>query len=107
MASLAEYTSEPTKKQNSLTPFRGTLEPAGIRFLACGNFDRDSAVKKLETKEADLIVFGRHFISNPDLVERLKNGWPLNAYDRSTFYGADPLDKGYNDYPFYDQVLAT
>jgi len=106
MASLAEYTSEPRKKQNSLTPFRDQLEPAGIRFLACGNFDRDSAVKKLESKEADLIVFGRHFISNPDLVERLKNGWPLNAYDRSTFYGADPLDKGYNDYPFYDQVLA-
>jgi 2,4-dienoyl-CoA reductase-like NADH-dependent reductase (Old Yellow Enzyme family) len=44
---------------------------------------------------------GRHFIANPDLAERLQNGWPLNAYDRSTFYGADPPEKGYNDYPFY------
>jgi 2,4-dienoyl-CoA reductase-like NADH-dependent reductase (Old Yellow Enzyme family) len=45
---------------------------------------------------------GRHFIANPDLAERLQNGWPLNAYDRNTFYGADPPEKGYNDYPFYN-----
>jgi 2,4-dienoyl-CoA reductase-like NADH-dependent reductase (Old Yellow Enzyme family) len=45
---------------------------------------------------------GRHFIANPDLAERLQNGWPLNAYDRKTFYGADPPEKGYNDYPFYN-----
>ncbi|KAF2968833.1 hypothetical protein GQX73_g4722 [Xylaria multiplex] len=103
LATLAEYTSEPNTKQNSLTPFRNALELGGIKFLACGNFNRDNAVGKLETKQADLIVFARHFIANPDLVDRLANGWPLNPYDRTTFYGADPLDKGYNDYPFYTQ----
>ncbi|KAI1354738.1 NADH:flavin oxidoreductase/NADH oxidase [Xylaria sp. FL0043] len=101
LAALAEYTHEPTTKTNSLTPFRLALETGGIKFLACGNFDRDNAVTKLKSQEADLVVFGRHFVANPDLVSRLRNGWALNHYDRSTFYGADPLDKGYNDYPVY------
>ncbi|KAI1298363.1 NADH:flavin oxidoreductase/NADH oxidase [Xylaria venustula] len=104
LAAIAEYTHEPKTKQNSLTPFRLALEAAGIKFLACGSFDRDNAVTKLDNNEADMIVFGRHFVANPDLVNRLANGWALNAYDRSTFYGADPLDKGYNDYPFYDHT---
>ncbi|KAI8628554.1 NADH:flavin oxidoreductase/NADH oxidase [Xylariaceae sp. FL1651] len=104
MAALAECTSASKKEQNSLTPFRRALERAGVKFLACGNFNRDNAVPKIKNDEADLIVFGRHFIANPDLVKRLENGWPLNPYDRSTFYGADPLDKGYNDYPFYNQT---
>ncbi|KAF4125870.1 NADH:flavin oxidoreductase / NADH oxidase family [Geosmithia morbida] len=95
------------KITNSLNTFRDILRPSGVSFIACGNFDRDNAVPKLKAEEADLIAFGRQFISNPDYVERLRNGWPLNAYDRSTFYGADPLDKGYNDYPFYDKEAAS
>lgn len=106
MASLAEYTASegvekvPAKK-NSLTPFRNILKPAGISFLAAGGFNRDNAAPKVEEDAADLIVFGRYFISNPDLVERLENGWVLSSYDRSTFYGADPPEKGYNDYPVF------
>ncbi|KAK7963784.1 hypothetical protein PG988_010758 [Apiospora saccharicola] len=50
----------------------------------------------------DGLLFGRYFISNPDLPERLRNGWPLAKYDRSTFYGPfeDPA-VGYTDYPRY------
>jgi 2,4-dienoyl-CoA reductase-like NADH-dependent reductase (Old Yellow Enzyme family) len=70
--------------------------------LACGNFNRDNAPTKIKSHEADLVAMGRHFIANPDLAERLQNCWPLNAYDRNTFYGADPPEKGYNDYPFYN-----
>lgn len=109
MEALAEYTASngaekaPVKK-NSLTPFRDILKPAGIKFIAAGSFNRDNVVSKLDSEGADAIVFGRHFIANPDLVERLKNGWELNPYDRTTFYGADPPEKGYNDYPFYDEV---
>lgn len=109
MEALAAYTASngtekaPVKK-NSLTPFRNILKTAGIQFIAAGGFNRDNAVGKLDTKEADLIVFGRQFIANPDLVERLKNGWELNPYDRSTFYGADPPEKGYVDYPVYEEV---
>jgi N-ethylmaleimide reductase len=45
------------------------------------------------------VAFGRYFISNPDLVKRIKENLPLNAYDRDTFYGGDA--RGYTDYPFY------
>lgn len=48
----------------------------------------------------NLIAFGRHFISNPDLPRRIEFGLPLNPYDRSTFYAFD--GRGYTDYPAYD-----
>ncbi|KAF4965611.1 hypothetical protein FSARC_6598 [Fusarium sarcochroum] len=46
-----------------------------------------------------VVAFGRWFISNPDLVFRVKNGVPLTSYQRETFYTAKS-DVGYNDYPF-------
>lgn len=106
MASLAEYTASeenegiPARK-NSLTSFRNILKSAGIAFVAAGGFNRDNAAVKVDVDAADLIVFGRYFIANPDLVKRLEKGWELNPYDRSTFYGAEPPEKGYNDYPFF------
>ncbi|KAJ5313010.1 hypothetical protein PENANT_c018G04447 [Penicillium antarcticum] len=85
----------------SLEVFRPTLKKGGIQFLAAGNFNPDNAGPKLATDGADAVVFGRYFISNPDLPRRLKEGLPLTPYDRTTFYGADPAEKGYTDYPFY------
>jgi 2,4-dienoyl-CoA reductase-like NADH-dependent reductase (Old Yellow Enzyme family) len=76
--------------------YRGTL-------IAAGGFDRDSAVGALVSGELDLTAFGRPFIANPDLVERMKNGWPLATPDRSTFYG-NSGQKGYVDYPTYSPV---
>ncbi|KZZ96753.1 NADH:flavin oxidoreductase/NADH oxidase [Moelleriella libera RCEF 2490] len=99
MASLQGAGKE---RRKSLTNFRNVLQAGDIRFIACGNFNRENSVVTVENDAADLIAFGRHFIANPDLVARLKNGWGLNEYDRATFYGAEPKDKGYNDYPFYD-----
>lgn len=106
MASLAEYTASEEKeilpiKKNSLTPFRNILKSAGVAFVAAGGFNRNNAATKVHEDAADLIVFGRHFIANPDLVKRLEKGWELTPYDRSTFYGADPPEKGYNDYPCF------
>jgi N-ethylmaleimide reductase len=46
---------------------------------------------------ADLVAFGKPFIANPDLVERLRQGGPFNEPDRSTFYGGG--EHGYTDYP--------
>ncbi|KAG6354928.1 hypothetical protein INS49_004009 [Diaporthe citri] len=109
MESLAEYTAStgseaaPIKK-NSLTPFRNILKSGGIHFFAAGSFNRENAAPKVESDSADLIVFGRHFIANPDLVKRLRSGLPLNPYDRTTFYGADPPERGYTDYPFYEEL---
>jgi N-ethylmaleimide reductase len=46
---------------------------------------------------ADLVAFGRPYIANPDLVQRLRQDAPLNEPDKSTFYGGGA--KGYTDYP--------
>lgn len=70
-------------------------------YIANNGYDLALANKVLEANAADLIAFGRPFISNPDLVERLKTGAPLNALDKATLYGGGA--KGYTDYP----VLAT
>ena len=115
MAALAQYTSSengiaqttPVKSVvNSLTPFRKILQGGGVKFLAAGGFDRDAAADKVEDGTADAVVMGRYFIANPDLVRRLEMGYPLNKYDRSTFYGGDyDLKRGYIDYPFYSEVV--
>ena len=65
-------------------------------FIAVGGFDAKSAENVLQAKEADLIAFGRPFISNPDLVARMRTGAALSAPDMSTFY--TPGEKGYIDY---------
>jgi 2,4-dienoyl-CoA reductase-like NADH-dependent reductase (Old Yellow Enzyme family) len=105
IASLADTTSAAGKKQSkhSLTPFREILRKGDVKFIAAGNFSADNAALKLDADEADAIVFGRHFIANPDLPVRLAEGLPLNKYDRNTFYGADPAEKGFTDYPFYSK----
>jgi N-ethylmaleimide reductase len=46
---------------------------------------------------ADLVAFGKAYIANPDLVERLQAGGPFNTPDKMTFYGGGA--KGYTDYP--------
>ncbi|CAO3607202.1 unnamed protein product [Mucor hiemalis] len=56
---------------------------------------------KLAENTGDMIAFGRAFIANPDLPERIRNGWELNKYDRSTFYSEGAV--GYTDYPFYEE----
>lgn len=92
---------------NSLVPFERILAKGGVKFLAAGNFNRNNAEAKVASGDADAVVMGRWFIANPDLPKRLSEGLPLNAYDRTTFYGADPPTKGYTDYPFYeDKVIA-
>lgn len=67
--------------------------------MLAGSLDQARAEELLERGVIDLAVFGRPFISNPDLVARLQNNWPLSPADRDTFYGGDA--KGYIDYPPY------
>ncbi|MBW4039890.1 MAG: alkene reductase [Acidobacteria bacterium] len=82
--------------------FRGMFD--GV-FISAGGYDAASAEEAIETGRADAIAFGRLFISNPDLPERLKKKAPLNAYDRSTFYGGG--EHGYTDYPALEAVGAS
>ena len=74
-------------------------------YIANNGYDFDLATKVLEADAADLIAFGKPFISNPDLVERLKKGAPLNAFDKATFYGGGA--KGYTDYPTLQSKQAA
>jgi 2,4-dienoyl-CoA reductase-like NADH-dependent reductase (Old Yellow Enzyme family) len=72
---------------------------AGTLILA-GGFDKSLAEQAIESGVADLIAFGRPYISNPDLVERFRNEYPLAPFHRSTFYGGSA--EGYTDYPSHE-----
>jgi N-ethylmaleimide reductase len=65
-------------------------------LLSAAAYTPESAALAIEQKHADAIAFGRLFIANPDLVERIKGNHPLNRADRSTFYGGN--EHGYTDY---------
>lgn len=66
-------------------------------YLANNGYDLELATTTLVENKADLIAFGRPFISNPDLVERLKSGAPLAQPNPATLYGGGAA--GYTDYP--------
>ncbi len=66
-------------------------------YIANNGYTPELAIEALAELRADLVAFGKLFISNPDLVERLRLNAPLNPYDQATFYGGGA--KGYTDYP--------
>jgi N-ethylmaleimide reductase len=70
----------------------------GGLYIANNGYDLPLALAARRQGLADLIAFGRLYISNPDLVERLRVGAPLNVPDRATFFGGGA--QGYTDYPF-------
>jgi N-ethylmaleimide reductase len=78
--------------------FRGT-------YIANNGYTRDLAIEAVSSGSADAIAFGKAFISNPDLVERLRSGAPLNEWDQKTFYGGG--EQGYIDYPALDAQQAA
>ncbi|WP_390821833.1 alkene reductase [[Muricauda] lutisoli] len=62
-----------------------------------GGFDQDSGNEVIASGNADLVAFGKPYISNPDLVERFEKGLELADWDKDTFY--TPGKEGYTDYP--------
>lgn len=88
-----------TNGQEFLEKFRKAY--AGTLILA-GEYTKEEGQRDLKEGLSDLVAFGRPFISNPDLVERLKNDWPLTAFDPAVFYGGG--QEGYTDYPAYEEV---
>jgi N-ethylmaleimide reductase len=73
------------------------------KLMTAGGFDPDSAERTVADGIVDAVAFGRHFIANPDLPHRIREGLPLAEHDRSTFYTFDA--RGYTDYPVYDPAL--
>lgn len=71
-------------------------------IILCGGYNKESAEADLTRGLANLIAFGRSFINNPDLVERMANNWPLsNTLHTDLFYTAS--DAGYTDYHIFQQ----
>jgi len=85
------------KIHHLLRVFRADLPETAL--ILAGSMTRERAEALVEDGTIDLAGFGQPFISNPDLVARLRNGWPLAQPDRATYYGGDA--RGLIDYPPY------
>lgn len=79
----------PTLKAGIRQAFKG-------RYILSGGYDAVRANADLEADRGDLVAFGRPFISNPDLVQKLQHGTALTPPDFNTFY--TPGEQGYLDY---------
>ncbi|MFC9790113.1 alkene reductase [Rhodococcus sp. NPDC127528] len=77
--------------------YRGTI-------IFAGGMTRELAEELAAKNVIDLAAFGQPFIANPDLVERLQNGWPLTTPDRDSYYGGGA--EGYLDYPRFDPATV-
>ncbi len=82
--------------------FRVALRETFINtIIVAGNYNRERAKEVLDKGYADLVAFGRPFVSNPDLVTRLKHGYELADLDGATLFGGN--ESGYIDYPKYNE----
>jgi N-ethylmaleimide reductase len=89
-SSLGAPVVNPSVKTAIRKNFKGTI-------ILSGGYDAAKAEQDLKEMKADLIAFGRYFISNPGLVNKLKLSLQLQEADKNTFY--TPGVKGYTDYP--------
>lgn len=74
-------------------------------IISAGGFVPETAAAAVASGKSDAIAFGRSFIANPDLPERIRTGAPLNRHNRATFYGGGA--EGYTDYPFLSGEKAA
>jgi len=80
--------------------FQGTL-------VGAGGFTPATAAQAVAQGHYDAVAFGRWFISNPDLPERIRTGAPLNVYERATFYQAT-IEGGHTDgYTTYPDMAGS
>ncbi|KAJ3497574.1 hypothetical protein NLG97_g1799 [Lecanicillium saksenae] len=100
---------QPFKKQPQSLDFIFDQWDNFSPIFVAGNYKQDTAAKTLDGpyKNREVaIAFGRPYISNPDLVFRLKHNLPFSPYNRDTFYNEkDPV--GYNDYPFSQEAITA
>jgi N-ethylmaleimide reductase len=89
-------------KGADLSVFRTLFKGA---YIGNNGYNRESAIRAVETGAADLIAFGKLIIANPDLVERFERDAPLNEPQPATFYGGGA--EGYTDYPVLDAAKAA
>ena len=85
---------------NPVVPYFRKIYKGNV--IANGGFNKETGNKALANSDADLVSFGRFYISNPDLPQRLEQNAPLNEPNPKTFYGAGK--EGYTDYSFLEKV---
>jgi N-ethylmaleimide reductase len=97
----------PEADRSNTHPLRNTRYRSRYHglLIGAGGFAPRAAGMAVAEGHYDLVAFGRWFLANPDLPERLKHGRPLNVYDRSTFYGTGIA--GYTDYPRWEGETAA
>lgn len=95
-----------TDATNSSAPSTSDLFRSSFSgvFISAGGYTPELAKLAVSNGQADAIAFGRLYISNPDLAERIEKGADLTPYNRATFYGG--TEKGYTDYPFLSLDVA-
>ena len=92
------------KKENGIPNlYKNIREKYHGYYISNGRFDFQNAERAIANGEADLLSYGLPFISNPDLVSRLKYNQPFNNIDYSTLYTSGP--RGYVDYPLISNVI--
>ena len=74
-------------------------------LIANNLYDRDLAIAARAADTADMIAFGRPFIGNPDLVERLRRNAPLTVADPRGYYGGG--ERGYTDFPTLEEEAVA
>ena len=87
-------------KPRTLAEFRAVF--SGPLLGNCG-YTQETADEAIAFGKADLIAFGRPFLSNPDLVERLANGWELSPSADLKVWSA-PTAQGYTDFPSHPRA---
>ncbi|WP_299579548.1 alkene reductase [uncultured Microbulbifer sp.] len=92
----ADWDQAPDLPENFYQEVRETFSG---RIMYAGKYSPEKALRVMQAGNGDIFGFGRPFIANPDLPERIRNEWPLNPVDPNTMYGG--TDKGYTDYPPY------
>ncbi|CCF58950.1 hypothetical protein KAFR_0F03540 [Kazachstania africana CBS 2517] len=107
------HTIEPRVTDSSLPEEEGVDNEGSNAFfysiwkgplVRAGNFAlHPDLAKEAVSSDKTIIAYGRYWIANPDIVDRLEKGLPLNAYDRNTFYTTK--SEGYLDYPTYDEAI--
>jgi N-ethylmaleimide reductase len=85
--------------------FAGARRSFGGTYIANNKYTHEMAIEALANDQADAVAFGVPFISNPDLVERLRLNAPINPANTKTYYG--PAEVGYTDYPTLAEEAAA
>ena len=85
--------------------FKALHDAFGGKYIANNGYGRQLAMDEVASGRVDMVAFGRHFIGNPDLVERLRRDAPLNEAPVSAYYGGGA--HGYTDFKTLDEEAAA